>query len=163
MVKRKEEEKILDVDAAMQGTLVFSDPVNLRINGKFEGHLKTQGNLIVGENASISADIVGESIVISGLVKGNIKSTRLLSITSTATVYGDVETPKFSIEEGAFFNGKCKMQEERFSVSELSHYLSVETSKIIEWVNAGKIPARKEGSNLSFDKKEVELWVEENR
>ncbi len=163
MVKRKEEEKILDVNAAMQGTLVFSDPVNLRINGRFEGNLKTKGNLIIGEDASISADIVGETIVISGLVRGNIKSSCLLSITSTASVHGDVETPKFSIEEGALFNGKCKMHEERFSLSELSHYLSVETSKIIEWVNAGKIPAKKEGGDLSFDKKEVELWVEENR
>ena len=32
-------EKILDVDASMQGTLSFNDPVNLRINGKFEGKL----------------------------------------------------------------------------------------------------------------------------
>ena len=36
--KKKLEEKILDVDAAMQGSLTFKDPVNLRINGKFEGN-----------------------------------------------------------------------------------------------------------------------------
>ena len=48
MRKRKEEptvhvveDKFLDVNATMQGTLRFDDPVNLRINGKFEGTLDT--------------------------------------------------------------------------------------------------------------------------
>ena len=35
------EEKILDVNATMQGTMIFKDPVNLRINGEFEGKLDT--------------------------------------------------------------------------------------------------------------------------
>ena len=53
MRRRREEEpkeKILDVDASMQGTLSFKDPVNLRINGKFEGKLQTKGSLTIGEH-----------------------------------------------------------------------------------------------------------------
>ncbi len=50
-----EQKKILDVDASMQGSLTFRDPVNLRINGKFEGSLDTKGELTVGENAHIQA------------------------------------------------------------------------------------------------------------
>ena len=46
-------EKVLDVDATMQGTLTFRDPVNLRINGSFEGNLDTKGNLTIGENATV--------------------------------------------------------------------------------------------------------------
>jgi len=51
MRRRKDEEfaeKILDVDASMQGTLAFKDPVNLRINGKFDGKLDTKGSLTIG-------------------------------------------------------------------------------------------------------------------
>ncbi|MFA6610525.1 MAG: polymer-forming cytoskeletal protein, partial [Candidatus Omnitrophota bacterium] len=62
--KRHEEEKILDVDAAMQGSLIFKDPVNLRINGRFEGLLNTKGNLMIGEAAAVNADITGDSIII---------------------------------------------------------------------------------------------------
>ena len=65
--KRHEAEKILDVDAAMQGSLIFKDPVNLRINGRFEGTLNTKGSLMIGENAVVDADISGDSIVIAGL------------------------------------------------------------------------------------------------
>ena len=43
--------KILDVDASMQGTLSFKDPVNLRINGRFEGRLITKGTLTIGDRA----------------------------------------------------------------------------------------------------------------
>ena len=49
--KKAIEEKFMDVNAAMQGKLVFSDPVNLRINGKFEGELNVRGNLIISKDA----------------------------------------------------------------------------------------------------------------
>jgi len=161
--RREEEEKILDVNAAMQGSLVFSDPVNLRINGKFEGTLKTKGTLTVGQKAYVLADIIGEKIIVSGYIKGKVKATQLLCLGSTANVNGDVESPRFSVEEGAILNGKCKMRGEKLNLSELSTYLSVEETKIMEWVNSGKIPVEKEDNELIFDRSEVETWIGENR
>ena len=159
MAKRKEDDKILDVNAAMQGSLVFSDPVNLRINGKFEGSLDTKGKLTVGQAAEIRADIVGENITIAGNIKGNIKATEAVKLLSTAQVIGNIEVPRISIEQGAIFNGKCRTAEARISLEELSDYLSVEEKKIIEWVEGGKIPVEKEGNKLLFDRREVESWV----
>jgi len=159
MARRKEDEKILDVNAAMQGSLVFSDPVNLRINGKFEGSLNTKGKLIIGQAAVIKADIIGESITVSGSIKGNIKAANIVKLLSTAQIIGNIEAPKFSIEEGAIFNGKCRTAEARISIEELSDYLSIEEKKIIEWVEGGKIPVEKEGDKLLFDRQEVEAWV----
>ena len=163
MVRRREEEKILEVNATMKGDLVFSDPVNLKINGKFEGTLKAAGNLIIGEKATVFADIEGENIIISGLVKGKIKSTSLVTLTNQAIVYADIEAPKISIQEGAVFNGSCRMYTEKITLGELAEYLSVEKEKILEWVNTGKLLAQKEGDTLVFDKKEVEAWVAFNR
>jgi len=159
MARRKEDDKVLDVNAAMQGSLIFSDPVNLRINGKFEGNLNTKGKLTVGQAAEIKADITGESITISGSVRGNIKATEVVKLLSTAQVIGSIEVPKISIDEGAIFNGKCRTAEARISLEELSDYLSVEEKKIIEWVEGGKIPVEKEGNKLLFDRREVESWV----
>jgi len=163
MVRRRDEERVLDVNATMQGSLVFSDPVNLRINGRFEGSLKTKGNLIVGEKATVFAEIEGENIIISGVVRGKIKSTQIVSLSSTANVYADIHTPKISIEEGAIFNGKCTMIGEKLSLEEVADFLSVDREKVIEWVNNGRIPAQKEGNGYVFDRREVELWVEQNR
>ncbi len=156
---RQKEEKILDVNAAMKGSLVFSDPVNLRINGKFEGSLDTKGNLIIGEDAAVKANIIGEKVTVSGMVKGDIRATDTVKLLSSARVAGNIEAPKLSIEEGAVFNGKCRTAEARISLGELSDYLSVEENKIVEWVEGGKIPVEKEGSRLLFDREKVENWV----
>ncbi|MDD5194900.1 MAG: polymer-forming cytoskeletal protein [Candidatus Omnitrophica bacterium] len=162
MMKRREEEKVLDVNAAMQGSLAFADPVNLRINGKFNGTLNTKGSLIVGESAQVAADIIGENITVSGQVKGKIKATRSLALSSSAEVYADIETPSIAIEAGAIFNGRCTMPNEKMSISELSDFLSIEEAKIVEWVNSGKIPVEREGESLLFDRREVETWISKN-
>ena len=64
--KNENNGKILDVDASMTGSLCFKDPVNLRINGKFEGVLETRGTLTVSETAVVNARIIGDNIEISG-------------------------------------------------------------------------------------------------
>ena len=159
--KREEvqEEKFLDVNAAMQGSLVFSDPVNLRISGKFEGDLTTRGNLVVGRDAKVAADIIGENITIAGRVKGKIKATKLIAVAATGEITGDIETPRLSMETGAVFNGICKMVQAKMSISELSDYLSVKEDKIMEWVSSGEIPAERSGAGLLFDHREVETWL----
>ena len=160
MARRKQEEdKVLDVNASMQGSLVFSDPVNLRINGSFRGSLNTKGVLTIGENANVNADIEGEEIVISGTVQGKIFALKRLVLTRTAMVESDIKTPKIAIEEGAVFNGKCLMTAEKISLEELSDYLDIDEDKIMEWVEEGKIPAEKKDNAFIFDKKQVESWL----
>ncbi|MCF7873930.1 MAG: polymer-forming cytoskeletal protein [Candidatus Omnitrophica bacterium] len=154
----RKKEKILDVDATMQGSLVFSDPVNLRINGEFDGNLTTKGSLIIGETASVKAQIKGENVVISGKVNGTIKADNV-KLFSTSEVYGDIQAGKISIEEGAVFDGRCQMSDNKVSLAEISDYLSVEKDKIIEWVETDKIPVEKEGKKLWFDRRKVDQWM----
>lgn len=163
MSKKRDDEKILDINATMQGNMTFSDPVNLRINGKFEGNLNTKGNLIIGKDAEVNAEIIGENIIVAGKVKGKIKATKILSLSSTAEVLADLEAPKVTIEEGAFFNGKCKMPQDKMLLGELSDYLSVEEETIMDWVAKGRIPVQKENEDLLFDRKEVESWINGNK
>ena len=77
---KNEGDRILDVDASMQGSMVFKDSVNLRINGRFEGTLNTKGNLMISEHAVVNADILGESIVIAGRVNGTIQALKELRL-----------------------------------------------------------------------------------
>ena len=157
--KRKLEEKILDVDAAMQGSLVFKDPVNLRINGKFEGTLETRGTLTIGQAAVVLADIVGDNIVIGGRVKGRITGKESLTLLPTAIVEGDLYPAKLNIAEGAILEGHCSMLHDFLNAEELARYLEVDLNSIMEWANSGKMPAQKEGSNWKFERKAIDSWV----
>jgi excisionase family DNA binding protein len=165
MRRERPEDKILDVDASMQGSLTFKDPVNLRINGNFEGKLDTKGSLTIGQNATVHADINGEEIVVSGKVTGNIIADKQLKILSSAHIVGDITTPVLSVEPGAVVQGRCQMlshtarRDNVFSVEELAKYLEVDISNILNWANSGKIPAFKEGNEWRFDRVMVDEWI----
>lgn len=165
-MRRDREEKILDVDASMQGSLTFKDPVNLRINGSFDGKLDTKGSLTIGQNATVRADINGEDIVVSGKVTGNITANKQLKILSSAHIVGDISTPVLAMEAGAIMQGKCQMlsrhsasRDNVFNVEELAKYLEVEASNIVNWASSGKIPAFKEGNEWRFDRALVDEWI----
>lgn len=163
MLRRdKQEKKILDVDASMQGTLTFKDPVNLRINGSFEGRLDTKGSLVIGEDASILADIHGDEMIIGGKLTGNIVASGSLKILSTAHIVGDITTPSLSVDKGAVIHGKCQMltgKGNTFNIEELARYLEVEASNILDWAKSGKIPAFKEGDDWKFERPKIEEWI----
>lgn len=157
--KKKLEEKILDVDASMQGTLSFKDSVNLRINGKFEGTLETKGNLTIGPMAIVSADIIGDNIIIGGRVKGRITAKERLTLLPTAIVEGDVYPAKLNVAEGAIFEGNCSMLHDFLNTQELARYLEVDLNSIMEWANSGKVPGVREGNDWKFERKAIDSWV----
>jgi len=167
------EEKMLDVSASMQGTLRFDDPVNLRINGKFEGMLDTKGKLVVGQKADIKANITGDNVFISGNVKGNIKANTLLKLESTAVLNGDVEAPRFAMAEGAVLNGSLSMTagEHRaaeprgdwMTISQLAKYLEVDAGKVNEWVTSGTLAGTREGGEWVFERSKVDQWIAEGK
>lgn len=167
--KKHEAEKVLDVDASMQGSLVFKDPVNLRINGRFEGTLNTKGNLMISEHAVVNADISGDSIIIAGKVNGNIHAVKELKLISPACVVGDIKTPLLSVAEGAVLEGNCRMlskskagsapSQNIMTSEELAKYLEVDLSLISEWVNSGRLQGTREGDTWKFERQKVDEWV----
>ncbi len=152
-------DKILDVDAAMQGTMAFKDPVNLRINGRFEGDLQTRGNLTIGSSATVIAEIVGDNIIIGGRVRGRITAKERLTLLPTAIVDGDIFPAKLNVAEGAIFEGKCTMLHDFLNAEELARYLEVDLNSVMEWANSGKMPGHKEGGDWKFERKAIDTWV----
>ncbi len=164
------EEKVLDVDASMQGTIAFKDPVNLRINGSFEGKLDTRGSLTIGENAKVKANIHGDRIIVAGKVTGDIRATQSLSVISPAVIQGNISTPLFSVTEGAVIEGQIAMlnagasgdaSDVTMTLRDVAHYLEVEAKVVEEWANKKKIPARQESGNWTFSKAAVDRWIQE--
>ncbi|MDD5561410.1 MAG: polymer-forming cytoskeletal protein [Candidatus Omnitrophica bacterium] len=157
--KKKLDEKTLDVDAAMQGSLSFKDPVNLRINGKFEGNLDIRGNLTIGSTAVINADIIGDNIIIGGRVKGRITAKERLTLLPQAIVEGHIYPARLNVAEGAVLEGQCSMLHDFLNSEQLAKYLEVELNSVMEWANSGKMPGNKEGNDWKFERKAIDSWV----
>ena len=45
---------------------------SLKIDGKFEGEIKTDDELVVGESGKVKTNIEARSVVVAGVVVGNI-------------------------------------------------------------------------------------------
>ncbi len=80
-----------------------------RIDGKVEGKVSVKGSLILGDGAEVSSEVIGDTIIVGGRVKGRITAHHKVQLLKTSVVSSDIHTPSLVIEEGAQFNGASKM------------------------------------------------------
>jgi len=90
-----------------KGVLSFAGAV--RVDGQLEGEIIGEDVLIIGEPAQVKADIEVGTLVVSGLVQGNITAKQRVELLGTGRVAGTIRTPCFVVAEGAVFNGSCEM------------------------------------------------------
>ncbi len=97
-----------------RGTLVSS--CDIRIDGLYVGKIQTRGKVVIGETAQFTGDIYCNSIDVWGKIEGNIFSGNQTGFKNSADFTGSLSCNKIFIEEGAQFNGTCKMiTEEEFN------------------------------------------------
>lgn len=80
---------------------------SLRIDGKFEGESLLVDQLMVGAKGRVKTDIIATSVVVEGIVIGNISASRRILLLSTARVLGDLKTQELIIQDGVVLEGKC--------------------------------------------------------
>lgn len=95
---------VLSSDVEIKGIVKFQH--DLIVDGKIEGEIHSAGNLTVGENARIKAEIKTGTVVVYGKVHGNIAATDRIELKASAEVVGDIKTKTLVIEAGAIFVGK---------------------------------------------------------
>jgi cytoskeletal protein CcmA (bactofilin family) len=82
----------------------------LRIDGRFSGAINSEdGTLIVSAGGIVEANVEVATARINGTVNGDIKATRRVEFGRSAQVRGDIQTPSLVIEDGAIFEGNCRM------------------------------------------------------
>jgi len=82
----------------------------MRIDGQLSGRISsTGGTLVVGTNGRVDANIEVAVATVHGTVNGDIIATQRLELGRSAKVSGNIQTPSLMIEQGAVFEGSCKM------------------------------------------------------
>ncbi len=104
----------LGSDADVDGSINFQGTI--RVDGKVSGKISSNGGtLIVGEKASIDADISVGIVIVMGEVKGTIDAQDRIEVYPPGRVGGDIQAPVISIEPGGIFNGSCAMKSQAAS------------------------------------------------
>ncbi len=78
---------------------------SLRIDGKFQGEIKTEDELVVGETGKVKTNIKARSVVIAGTMIGNIQATEEVRLEKNGKLLGDVETPILYLTPGVIAKG----------------------------------------------------------
>ncbi len=99
---------LLGKGSEFEGKLTFEGQV--RIDGKFSGQIFTKDTLVIGEGARVNAEINAGTVIVNGVVEGNIRASQLIELHNPGRVKGNMETPALSIDKGVMFEGSCKME-----------------------------------------------------
>lgn len=106
-VKGAEVKTIIGSGTEVKGDIRSSD--SLRIDGRIEGTISCEKDLIIGEEGEVVAEISATNVVISGKVKGNIKAKGKVEILGKGYVKGDITALSLVVTNGVFFEGRCFM------------------------------------------------------
>jgi cytoskeletal protein CcmA (bactofilin family) len=100
-------ETMLGPNTSFQGDIRSSGGV--RIDGDFGGTIEIAGNLIVGENATVVAEIAAHNVQVQGTVQGCVTAKRL-EILDTGKLWGDIVVDSFVLDDGGFYRGRSQME-----------------------------------------------------
>lgn len=116
MSKNTSEETIIAHGVRVEGD--FKSQGDVLIEGEVNGNIQTAGDLRVGEQSKIKADVIAKNAAIAGEVRGNIQIASRLELTQTAQIIGDITVDVLSIAPGAQVNGKITMDGRAIEVPE---------------------------------------------
>ncbi|ABJ80130.1 polymer-forming cytoskeletal protein [Leptospira borgpetersenii serovar Hardjo-bovis] len=78
---------------------------SLRIDGKFEGEIKTDDTLYIGETGKVRTNIAAKEVTISGTMIGNIKAESEVRLEETGRLLGDIVAPALHLAKGVVAKG----------------------------------------------------------
>jgi len=96
-------------EVTFKGTIRYQGTV--RVDGRLEGEIYTDGNLIIGQKAVITAKIEAGTVTCQGQISGEILAKNRVKLLSPAVFDGTITTPLLSMDEGVMFNGSCNMSQ----------------------------------------------------
>jgi cytoskeletal protein CcmA (bactofilin family) len=101
---------VLAQEDELSGKLVLRGPG--QVLGRFTGQIECDGDLLIGQEANVEADIRGSRITISGVVRGNVIASNRLKITSSGRLEGDATVGALVVQEGGVHYGVIRVHPE---------------------------------------------------
>ena len=98
---------VIGEEASVKG--ILHSQRSIRVDGTFEGEINSQGEVFIGQNSSVKANIFAKTVIIAGEVVGNIEAIKSLSVLKTGRVYGNISGDELIIAEGGIYKGNVNM------------------------------------------------------
>ena len=112
---KKRENKSFDIIVGLSSSINgdIKSEGSVRVDGKITGEIISSGDVIIGDQAKVEANIEAEYCEISGTVVGNVHTDTQLKIFKSGKLKGDITVSSFTIEEGGIFSGNCDINPDK--------------------------------------------------
>lgn len=120
---------VIGEDSYFTGTFIING--SLRVDGRFEGKYLQAEQLYIGRSGKIKTDINAVSVIVEGLIIGNINASSRILLMPTAKVYGDIKTPELIIQNGVILEGRCTIANDLRTSAKDSIETEYEKNKLI--------------------------------
>lgn len=87
----------------------FQSTENVRLDGAIAGDFSCEKKLVVGKEGRVEGNIKARDAVILGTITGDVIISGLLHLERSAVVQGNITTAGLIVDEGAVYNGTCKV------------------------------------------------------
>ena len=79
---------------------------SFQVDGKFEGEIRTEEHLYVGETGKIKTETIrAKKVTVAGVVLGDIEALEEVRLLSTGRVLGNITAPQLMVEPGMVIKG----------------------------------------------------------
>lgn len=99
---------IINTDVVIEGGTLRSTNT-VQFDGTCLGDLICEGALLVGSTGRIEGSITAQNLLFDGYIEGNIKTEKECHLGDSCTVVGNIECGTFIVDDGAKFQGQCRM------------------------------------------------------
>ena len=115
-MKWKENRKSSPMDTLIGVGTVFEGDImsdrSIAIEGRVKGRIMAKGDVVVGSEAIVEAEIATEHIEVYGQIIGNVRAYGRLEVGATGRITGNVTAKALAIKEGGNVNGIIRMADE---------------------------------------------------
>jgi cytoskeletal protein CcmA (bactofilin family) len=84
---------------------------SLRVEGTVDGTIHSDGEVVVAPGGLVTGTILAKHLIVTGKVKGTVKTLECLEIHGTGVVEGEVEVGSLVVDEGGTLQGNCTHRE----------------------------------------------------
>ena len=91
----------------IEGKFVCNE--NVRLDGSIHGEVQVDKRFVMGDTSYVQGNIHARDAAIKGKIKGDIVVTELLHLHDSANIEGNITAKKMTVDEGARYNGTCKV------------------------------------------------------
>jgi cytoskeletal protein CcmA (bactofilin family) len=105
-----EKPKVASIGKSLHVRGELSGNEDVAIEGRVDGKIALSGFIVtIGQTGKVSAEIHAKSVVVGGLVEGDINADERVEVAATGTVVGNIRAPRVVLLDGSRFKGSIDM------------------------------------------------------